>query len=90
MQEDRENGPKAPYVVGFQIQVLFETNYPLLFSLALPGRRRGPVSLFELRGGYQRMKNSNGLLFCSAGRGPPFLGFCIVSPFTFSQIYLPN
>lgn len=69
MQEDRENGPKAPYVVGFQIQALFETNYPLLFSLALPDRRRGPVSFFELRGGYQRMKNSKlpSLLLCGPG-----------------------
>ena len=73
MQEDRENGPKAPYVVGFQIQVLWETNYPLLFSPALPGRRRGPISLFELGGGYQRIKHAKppSLLLCGSGGGHP-------------------
>ena len=83
MQEDRENGPKAPYVVGFQIQVLLETNYPLLFSLALPGRRRGPISLFELGGRYQRMKNSKppSLLLC--GWGATLLRFLYCFTFHF-------
>ena len=73
---------ESPLCTGIPDPDAFLNKLSSTFSLALPGRRRGSVSLFELRGGYQRMNSKPpSLLLC--GPGATLLGFLYCFTFYF-------